>query len=188
MYAIVNTRQIPSGQMDEVIRVARDQVAPIIREQRGFKGTLMLVDRNTGKLITIALWETEADLRAFVPPGYLDAVAAGPTTREVYEVIVEPMAPGETQATCARVHYRQIQSDKMDEAIRTFRDTVVPAVRAQQGGAGGVILADRSADKIIAIRMWTSEADRNASQPLGDVDSLTVGPTVRELYDVALQH
>lgn len=173
--------------MEEVVRVTRDQVMPIIREQRGFKEGLVLADRNTSKLITISLWETEADLRAFVPPGYVDAVAAGPTTREVYEVIVEPVALGESQATCARVHYRRIQPDKMDEAIRMFRETVVPAVRAQQGDAGGLILADRSAYKIIAMRMWTSEADRNASQPLGDIDSLTVGPTIRELYDVTLQ-
>ncbi len=75
----------------------------------------------------------------------------------------------------------------MDEAIRTFRETVLPAVRAQQGGAGGYVLADRGADKIMTIRMWVSEAERGATQPAGDVDPLAVGPTVRELYDVALQ-
>lgn len=188
MYARVSTRQIQPGQMDEAIRILRDQTVPTVREQRGFKGGPVLVDRNTGKQITISVWETEADLRANDPPGYVDVVAAGPTTREVYEVIVEPRAPGETQVTCARVAYRQLQPDKMDEAIRRYRETLVPALRAQPGATGqGFVLADRSADKIFTVRMWTSEADRTATPPGGDVDDLAVGPTVWELYDVAFQ-
>ena len=187
MHARVSTRQIQSGQMDEAIRILRDQTVPTVRGQRGFKEGLVLADRNTGKLITISLWETEADLRANDPPGYVEAVAAGPPTREVYEVIVESTASEETRATCARVSYRQLQPDKMDEAIRTYQETVVPAANAQEGGAGGYVLADRSADKIVTIRMWTSEAERGANQPAGAVDALAVGPTVRELYDVALQ-
>ena len=117
----------------------------------------------------------------------MDAVASGNTTREVYEVIVESTASEETKAICARVNYRQLQPGKMDEVIRHYRETVAPAVNVQPGGSGGFILADRSADKIFTVRMWTSEADRGASQPTGDVDDLAVGPTVRELYDVALQ-
>lgn len=189
MHARVSTRQIQSGQMDEALRILRDQTQPVVREQGGFKEGLVLVDRNTGKLITISLWETEADLRAFNPPGYVDAVAAGPTTREVYELIVEPRAPGETQFTCARVNYRQLQPGKMDEAIRRYRETIAPALRAQPGATGrrGFVMADRSADMIFTIRMWALEADRSATPPGGDVDDLAVGPTVRELYDVALQ-
>ena len=187
MHARVSTRQIQSGQMDEAVRILRDQTVPIVSQLRGFKEGLVLADSNTGKLITMSLWDTEVDLRANDPPGYVDAVAAGSVTREVYEVIVGSTASEETKATCARVNYRQLLPDKMDEVIRTYRETVAPAVNAQQGGAGGFILADRGADKIMTIRMFTSEADRSAIQPAGDVDPLAVGPTVRELYDVALQ-
>ena len=187
MHARVSARQIQSGQMDEAVRILRDQTQPVVLEQRGFKEGLALADRNTGKLITISLWETEADLRANDPPGFVDAVASGNTTREVYEVIVEPRTPRETQLTCARVNYRQLQPGKMDEAIRRYREIVAPAVNVQQGPGGGLVMADRSADKIMTIRMFASEADRSATPPGGDVDDLAAGPTVRELYDVALQ-
>ena len=187
MHARVSTRQIQSGQMDEAVRILRDQTQPVVLGQSGFKEGLVLADRNTGKLITISLWETEADLRANDPPGYVDAVGAGPVTREVYEVIVEPRAR-ETQVTCARVAYRQLQPDKMDEAIRRYRETLVPAIRAQPGATGqGYVLADRRADKIFSVRMFALEADRTATPPGGDVDDLAVGPTVWELYDVAFQ-
>ncbi len=76
----------------------------------------------------------------------------------------------------------------MDEAIRRYRETLAPALRAEQGSTGGgFVLADRGADRIFTVRMWASEADRSASPPGGDVDDLAAGPRVRELYDVALQ-
>ena len=85
-HARVSTRQIQSGQMDEAVRILRDQTLPIMRERNGFKGGLVLVDSSNGRLMTISLWETEADLRASEPPGFVDVVATGGPTREVYEV------------------------------------------------------------------------------------------------------
>ena len=62
MNARVSTRQIQSGQMDEVVRILRDHALPIVKERNGFKGGLVLADRSAGKLMTISLWESEADL------------------------------------------------------------------------------------------------------------------------------
>jgi heme-degrading monooxygenase HmoA len=85
MHARVNYRQIPPGKMDEAIRIYRDQTLPDRRGQKGFKAGYVLTNRRTGKLIAIALWDTEADMRASQPPNYADAVA-GPAVREEYEV------------------------------------------------------------------------------------------------------
>jgi len=86
MHARVSTCQIQSGQMDEAVRIIRDQTLPFMKERNGFKGGLVLSDRITGKLMTISLWDTEADLRSNEPPGFVDVVASGGPTREVYEV------------------------------------------------------------------------------------------------------
>ena len=88
MHARVSTRQIQPGQMDHAVRILRDQTLPIMKERNGFKGGLALADRSAAKLMTISLWETEADLRANEPPGFVDVVATGGATREVYEVSV----------------------------------------------------------------------------------------------------
>ena len=77
--------------MDEYVSIYRDSIAPATRQLRGFKGVLWLTDPNTGKIIAIGLWETEADMRAFVPSGWQQRtkaadLMAGPVTREVYEV------------------------------------------------------------------------------------------------------
>ena len=84
----------------------------------------------------------------------------------------------------ARVNYRQIPLDRMDEAIRTYRDKTLPEVRTQNGSQGALVLADRSNGKIIAIALWDKEANMNASTPPGYVDAISGGPPVREVYEV----
>lgn len=61
MYARVTTIQISPYRLDEAIGTLREQVAPAMQQQDGFKGYLMLVDRSTGKSLNITLWEGEED-------------------------------------------------------------------------------------------------------------------------------
>jgi hypothetical protein len=61
MFARVTTTQFSPYRLDESIHIAREQIVPAAKQQTGFKGYLMLVDRSTGKGITITLWEGEED-------------------------------------------------------------------------------------------------------------------------------
>jgi hypothetical protein len=76
MYARVTTIQISPYRLDEAIGVLREQVVPVIQQQHGFKGYLMLVDRGTGNSINITLWEEEADRQVTGPNSeyYRDAI------------------------------------------------------------------------------------------------------------------
>ncbi len=188
MHARVNYRQIPPDKMDEAIRIYRDVVGPDRRAQQGFKGGYVLTNRSTGKLIAIALWETEADMMASVPPGNVDAITGEPPVRENYEVSIDDR-PGSAggKPTHARVNYRQIDADKMDEAIRIYRDSTIPEVKTRKGFAGGYILADRSTGKLIAMSLWETEADSIAAPPPGYVDAIAGGPAVRESYDISVE-
>ncbi|MFQ6027221.1 MAG: antibiotic biosynthesis monooxygenase family protein [Dehalococcoidia bacterium] len=183
----MSTRQIQSGQMDEAIRIIQETVVPAATNMPGFKGGLLLTDRSTGKFITIALWDTEADLRAYQVSSALDFLTTGPREREVFEVGAGESTLGRLGATRARVNYRQLQPDRMDEAISVYRDSVLPIVSARQGCVGGFVLTDSSTGKLVAVSLWASEADMRASQPPGDVDAIAGGPPVRELYEVNLQ-
>src|SRR5437588_12693698 len=87
--------QTGTGRTDEAIRLYRDAVVPAAKQQRGFKGMLQLVDRATGKGISISLWETEADLKASEASGHYQQQIAkfapffsAPPVAEVYEVSV----------------------------------------------------------------------------------------------------
>ncbi len=61
MYARVTTTQYSPYRLEEGINIAREHTLPAAQQQSGFKGYLMLVDRSTGKGITITLWEEEGD-------------------------------------------------------------------------------------------------------------------------------
>ncbi len=192
MHARVSTRQIQSGQMDEAIRILRDDTLPPVRERSGFKGGLVLADRNMGKLVTISLWDTEADLRASDPPGYVDAVASGAAVREIYEVSVQETMPSGGQPSHARVAIAQVQPGRMDEMISILRDTNYPAYKQDQGFKGALLLTDPNTGKGISILLWETEADMRAGEASSEERRRRVGetliePPVTEHYEVSVQ-
>lgn len=94
MYARVVTVQIQAKMMDEAITIFREDIDPVAKQQKGITGGhLLLTDQETGKAISISLWETEADMLAGEKNEYLQEqvakvahlLAARPTT-EHYEV------------------------------------------------------------------------------------------------------
>ena len=87
--------QFASGKVDAGPRIIIESIVPVLREQKGFKGQFLLSQHDTGKAISINLWETEADLTAFESSplyrelmGKLAGVLAGPPAGERYEVSV----------------------------------------------------------------------------------------------------
>ena len=76
MYARVTTTQFSPYRLDEAIHIVRENTLPAAQQQTGFKGYLMLVDRSTGKGITITLWEEESDREITGPNSsyYRDAI------------------------------------------------------------------------------------------------------------------
>jgi len=69
MYARATTTQIPLDQLDAIRQYLQQLDHSALERERGFKGTTQLLDPQTGILLSIALWETEANLQASLP-GY----------------------------------------------------------------------------------------------------------------------
>jgi heme-degrading monooxygenase HmoA len=96
MYARLTFCLVQPGKLDEAIKVYRDSIVPAAKKQKGFKAIYMLTDRSTGKGISIAMWDTEANMTAGEASGYYrEQVAketpffAAPPTMERYEVSVK---------------------------------------------------------------------------------------------------
>lgn len=93
MYARAVNIQFQPGKIDEANRIVNESVIPVLREQKGFRGQLFLIQHETNKAISINLWETEADLTAFETSplyrelmGKIGGILAGPPVGERYEV------------------------------------------------------------------------------------------------------
>jgi hypothetical protein len=97
MYARVTTTQFSPYRLDEAIDIAREHTVPAAKQQTGFKGYLMLVDRSTGKGITITLWEEENDREVTGPNSeyYRDAIGKvvpflmEPPNVEDFEIVIQ---------------------------------------------------------------------------------------------------
>ncbi len=64
MFANVSTYQGPPDQIDDGIRYAQENILPTLKEVEGFEGIYLLVDRQSDKVLTVTLWESEEALRA----------------------------------------------------------------------------------------------------------------------------
>jgi heme-degrading monooxygenase HmoA len=64
MYARVTTTHISPAKTDEAIQIWRDSVMPAAKRQKGFRSARLLVDRKTGKSLSVVTWETSADALA----------------------------------------------------------------------------------------------------------------------------
>jgi heme-degrading monooxygenase HmoA len=93
MYARVVHVQIQAGKLDEATSIFQESIVPAAQEQAGFQGIFLLTNPETGKGISVSLWDSEADMVAGEASGYYQAqigkvgplMAAAPV-REQYTV------------------------------------------------------------------------------------------------------
>ena len=64
MHARVSTIQGAPGKVDDVARQAQEQTLPQLQKLEGFKGFVVLGDRQSGKMLGVSFWESEEALRA----------------------------------------------------------------------------------------------------------------------------
>jgi heme-degrading monooxygenase HmoA len=64
----------------------------------------------------------------------------------------------------ARVLKMSLKVDKIAEATRIFRDTVVPLCRTQQGFKGSYYLSDLKTGESVALTFWETKEDMLATE------------------------
>lgn len=93
MHARVVSMEMLPIDVGEAARIYQDRVLPAAREQRGFRGALMLTDPDTGEGLSISFWNSEEDMHASEVSGFyhkklsdLDALLISTPVRKHYEV------------------------------------------------------------------------------------------------------
>ena len=87
MFARVITAQAGPQGFDSFIGIVREQL-PGASQQAGFNGFYLLTNAETGKVITISLWETREQMPAGIRDQALPATGLTPPQLETYEVTV----------------------------------------------------------------------------------------------------
>jgi heme-degrading monooxygenase HmoA len=80
------------------------------------------------------------------------------------------------------------------EAVRIYRESVVPAAKEEQGFKGALLLTDPYTGEGVSISLWESEDDMHASEASGfyhrkldQLDTLFISTPVRKHYEVSVQ-
>jgi len=88
--------RVNPGKMKEVIQIYDQSVVPVLKQQKGYKGVLVLTNDMTNKCYILGLWETEEDAKAFETSGTFQAqvakfaeLFAERPSREIYELSIQ---------------------------------------------------------------------------------------------------
>ncbi len=94
----------------------------------------------------------------------------------------------------ARVVSMEVLPMNVGEAVRIYRDSVVPAAKEEQGFKGALLLTDSYTGEGVSISLWESEDDMHASEASGfyhrkldQLDTLFISTPVRKHYEVSVQ-
>ena len=94
----------------------------------------------------------------------------------------------------ARFTIVQSAIDKIDEVIKLYEVSVVPAAKSQNGYRGAYLFTDRNTGKGYSISLWDSEEDALANEQsgyyreqVGKFAEYFTGPPVQEGYEVSVQ-
>ena len=97
-YVRMTTLQADPSKLEEGIRFGREQALATLRQQPGFEGTRLLVDRTSGKMISVTLWASEEAARAAestlnqARTQAAQLVGAATPTTEIFEMVVNENA------------------------------------------------------------------------------------------------
>jgi len=94
----------------------------------------------------------------------------------------------------ARFTIVEVNMDKINELIKLFEHSIVPAAKSQKGYRGAYLFTDRKTGKGYVISLWDSEEDAVANEQsgyykeqVGKAAEFFAGPPVREGYEVSVQ-
>lgn len=192
MHARVTTFRANLERADEGARIFQEGI-PAIRDLKGFKDAVLLIDRASGESMTIALWADERAMQDSLPAAtdlfrQAAAAVASQPERHAYEVI-EHRSGGDRRF--ARVSSGRTRPEF---ANSQGNSAIIEAASRQPGYAGFLIVADRATGMMMGMSFWDSMEHLEASESgyytremNKSRDQFEDGVWTRRVYEVAAQ-
>jgi heme-degrading monooxygenase HmoA len=158
-----------SEKIDGGIENYKSRVVPALREQDGYGGARLLVNRETGAGVSITFWRDEAASRASFEA--LTSVRAEASSRfgtetpetKVYEAAVQHRPQPTEGGNWVRLTTLSGDPVKIDEGVRHFESQVIPEVSKLQGFRAAILLVDRTSGEAMVATVWDSKSDLEGS-------------------------
>ncbi|GAC1445655.1 MAG: hypothetical protein NVSMB55_27850 [Mycobacteriales bacterium] len=171
--------------IDAGIEYVRSTVAPVLRQQRGFRAMTTSVDRSSGLLGVLSVWETAVDrdssesavlkLREEV-----QEITGGRLTVDLYEETLVEMVGGRLPAPGTFLLVTRVKSDvdKVDANLEHFRREVLPQIKANPGLLAVRQMINRQTGEGIVGTVWADEPSMRAAADAAAERQRTTTPPV----------
>jgi heme-degrading monooxygenase HmoA len=157
--------------LEQTIQNYQQQLLPVVKQEAGFRGAVLLANRATGAAQSVTLWESEEAERASRPTGdklraqAMQSSGGRVLDVETYEEVVrersDPAQPG--MASFMRINSLKAAPDKLDDGIRFVREQVVPLLKQQAGFIAAMMGVNRENGRAYMTSAWETAAARQAS-------------------------
>jgi len=199
VYARSTTINARPENIDAGIAYVRDDVLPKVQRIDGCTGLSMIVDRDSGRCIVTAGWESEEALRnsADQVSPMRDRAAelfGGTPEVEVWEVAGMHRDHTSRDGACVRVTWMKGDPANADRAIDTFKLGVLPALEELEGFCSASLLIDRATGRAVSSVTYDSveamRATRGQATTLRTGASQEAGAEILDVceFDLALAH
>jgi len=108
--------------------------------------------------------------------------------------VIATLAQKEGKPAFARLTITQAKTESLDEMVKLYSESVVPAAKSQKGYLGIMLLTNRETGKGLSIALWESEEDAIANEKSGYYQEQVnkfkrfyTAPPIREGYDVSIK-
>jgi len=159
--------------IDAGMRYLQDAVAPLLREQKGFRGVTASADRSGGVLGVLSLWETEADRDASESTLVKareegQRVIGGEMTVEHFEELLVEIDKPPTVGCSLLLRRISMDPAKIDENLGYFRREVLPQIKANPGFCAVRNMINRQTGEGIVGTVWADQASMDAGAEAGE--------------------
>ena len=199
MYARSTTVRGNPERVDDLIAFARDEVMPALQAMSGNVGMSMLCDRESGRCIITSAWADETAMHA-TEQSVVDLreraaqIMESEYETKAWEIAIMHRVRETPDGACTRVTWVRGDPSRMDDAVATYRDRVVPAIEKWYGFCSVSGLIDRGEGMAAMAVTYENrdavEQSRAQAMALRDQIAPEMGAQVIEVaeFELALAH
>ncbi|MFI6428283.1 hypothetical protein [Promicromonospora sp. NPDC050880] len=159
--------------IDDGLRLVREDIFPAVSAMDGCVGMSMLIDRESGRCVTTTAWSSEdamtASAAAVRPLRDRMERALGSTSGRYvheWEVAVVHRDHPTPDGACARLTWLSGARDRVDDAIDLYRMTVLPQIQDLDGFCSASLMVDRNTGRVVSTVAFDSRAAVEAGREI----------------------
>lgn len=163
---------VGASNVDEGVTFVADEVAPLLSQQKGYRGLTASADRAGGLFGMLTLWASAADRDAAESVlakvrDHARDVIGGEVVVETYECVVADRAAPPAVGSALVVTHIRMDPARIDANIASLKSNILPLMRAKPGYLALSNMMNRQTGQGVVSHAW---ADQQAME-LGEADS-----------------